>query len=489
MLEWMFNTDGFMPRGGCHSWTADVLFLQVFANLLIAAAYFIIPGVLLYSLRRLTFPGWSKVAIVAAGLFIFSCGIGHIVKVLMIWHPMYRLEGYIDLITGIISVVVALKARGWLKRLQTEIVISAENSDLIEHVGDGCWSLDVRTGKDFISQRYYQTLGYTSGTEDPMVQHMSDWIDILHPDDRAKCTQAIEHTIATGEPYEVHARLRRADGTYAHRLDRGLAIKNDDGRVIRLVGVHTDITHTVEHQERLEAALADVDHFAMVTSHGLQEPLRGVANAVELMAHDYSNVIEAAHKEDPALMDPLLIGQNITGGVMRMARLLTDLLAFYNASNMKHSGLIDLHTVIDRAFDQCSAYTHDTTITHDFDEDVVAVVGNEGLLVQALSQVIENTVRYGIPPTKIHCSVVQRESFCHIAISDNGIGVEPKNIDKVFDVMFRYPRNDDSGTGMGLAIVKKVVFTHKGKCWMESEGLGRGATVHIQLPSRRETQV
>ena len=97
-----------MPRGGCHLWTDDVLYLQIITNLLISAAYFTIPTQILMFFKGKELDGWFKVVVILFASFVFSCGIGHALKVVMIWWPAYHLEGWWDALTALISVATAI---------------------------------------------------------------------------------------------------------------------------------------------------------------------------------------------------------------------------------------------------------------------------------------------------------------------------------------------------------------------------------------------
>ncbi|MCK9795552.1 ATP-binding protein [Isoptericola sp. 4D.3] len=234
--------------------------------------------------------------------------------------------------------------------------------------------------------------------------------------------------------------------------------------------------------QELERSNRDLEQFAYVASHDLQEPLRKVASFTQLLQKRYGDQLdERADQYIDFAVD----------GARRMQRLIQDLLAF---SRVGRSGGeiqdVDLEQVLEQVrHDQGERIAEaGAEITHD---PLPVVRGERALLAMLLTNVVGNAVKFRDPqrPPRVHLSarrLAAPEAGWEVRCTDNGIGIDPQYAERVFVIFQRlHPKDVYSGTGIGLALVKRVVEHHGGRVWLEPAA-GGGTTVLWTLPDRDE---
>lgn len=221
----------------------------------------------------------------------------------------------------------------------------------------------------------------------------------------------------------------------------------------------------------------ELEQYAYVVSHDLQEPLRTVGSYLDLFTKRYrKNLDERATKYINA----------VTDGASRMRTLINDLLQFSRIGHGEPmTQEIDLSEVVQGLKKSMEATIREqsATLTHD---ELPTVLGARVQITQVIQNLLSNGLKFqrsGVPPT-LHISVVEEGGAWKIGIRDNGVGIEPHNIDAVFSIFMRvHGKGKYPGTGIGLAIVKKIVERHNGRIWVESE-FGEGSTFYFTLPKR-----
>jgi signal transduction histidine kinase len=219
---------------------------------------------------------------------------------------------------------------------------------------------------------------------------------------------------------------------------------------------------------------ADLQQFAYVASHDLQEPLRMVASYTQLLAKRYKGKLDTDADE--------FISYAVEGA-NRMQQLIKDLLAYSRVTTQRTAyeptectpalaaALNNLHMAIQK---QQAAVTHDPLPT---------VVADSTQLTQLFQNLISNAIKFrGDQPPRVHLSAVRKENEWVFAVRDNGIGVDPQYADRIFVIFQRLHTSADyPGTGIGLALCKKIVERHGGRIWVDSHP-GQGATFYFTLP-------
>lgn len=237
-----------------------------------------------------------------------------------------------------------------------------------------------------------------------------------------------------------------------------------------------------EQARELERSNRDLEQFAYVASHDLQEPLRKVASFTQLLQKRYGDQLDERADQYIAFA---------VDGARRMQRLIQDLLSF---SRVGRSGSEPEDVDLERALEQVR---HDqegriveagAEVTHD---PLPVVRGERALLTMLLANVVGNAVKFRDParPPRVHLSarrVTQPEPGWELSCTDNGIGIDPQYAERVFVIFQRlHPKDVYSGTGIGLALVKRVVEHHGGTVWLEPAA-GGGTSVRWTLPDRDE---
>jgi PAS domain S-box-containing protein len=229
------------------------------------------------------------------------------------------------------------------------------------------------------------------------------------------------------------------------------------------------------HAAELARSNAELEQFAYVASHDLQEPLRMVANYSQLLAKRYRGRLDADADE--------FIGY-VADGATRMGQLISDLLAYSRVgTHGKALGPIDCELLFLRALgdlrfavEQAGAVvTHDTLPT---------ILGDEVQLGQLFRNLLVNAIKFrGVHPPRVHVSAERAGHEWTFAVRDNGIGIAPEHRDRIFLIFQRlHTAAEYPGTGIGLAISKKIVERHQGRIWVEASPDG-GATFRFTLPA------
>ena len=248
-------------------------------------------------------------------------------------------------------------------------------------------------------------------------------------------------------------------------------------RTEALKATNTHLSLELEERRRAERELArsnaELEQFAYVASHDLQEPLRMVASFTQLLARRYRGKLDADADE--------FIGFAVDGAT-RMQRLLNDLLAYSRVgTRSKPFAAIDCNSVLSDALANLKPAMEESgaVITH---EPLPIVRGDEVQLIQLFQNLIGNAVKFhGQEPPQVHISAKLQDGDWVFAVRDNGIGIAPEQQERIFLIFQRlHHRSEYAGTGIGLALCQRIVERHGGRIWIESE-LGKGSTFFFTI--------
>ncbi|MEA2554111.1 MAG: hypothetical protein QOJ65_2287, partial [Fimbriimonadaceae bacterium] len=266
-------------------------------------------------------------------------------------------------------------------------------------------------------------------------------------------------------------------GEYRWHIGRALPRYNEAGEIVQWVGTCTDIDDYKQAQaallelndefrarvnERtieLERSNAELQQFAYVASHDLQEPLRMIASYLELLVKEFDPLLNAEGRQ--------YIGYAVDGA-HRMKLLINDLLDYSRlGSNLSVKGT-DCESILEIALHnlEVSISESQAVITHD---PLPRIIADETQLVRLFQNLINNAIKFrGKDPPRIHISSEQSGEDWQFSFRDNGIGVDPKHAKRIFVIFQRLHNRDKySGTGIGLAVCKKIVEFHGGTIWIE----------------------
>ncbi|MCW3812871.1 ATP-binding protein [Micromonospora sp. DR5-3] len=284
-----------------------------------------------------------------------------------------------------------------------------------------------------------------------------------------------------------------ADGDYRHHIEGSgppefrLLAEDIDGmrqKIARELDEVREARESIEwvnsqlqkQAEELTRSNRDLEQFAYVASHDLQEPLRKVASFCQLLQRRYAGQLDERADQYIAFA---------VDGAQRMQRLINDLLAFSRIGRLTIGFTeVDLSKVMGDVAAQTEAARQysDAELTWD---ELPVIRGEEPLLTNLLANLVSNSIKFRRPdvPPKVHVSARLVGDEWEISCQDNGIGIEPEFADKIF-VIFQRLHSKDAypGTGIGLAIVKKIVEYHGGRVWVDTD-TEEGTAIRFTLPA------
>ena len=246
-------------------------------------------------------------------------------------------------------------------------------------------------------------------------------------------------------------------------------------------GFGIDITERVIAEQDRENFLKELTkqneelkQFAHITSHDLKEPLRTVSGFASILKRKYAEQLDARGLE---------FLQFIVEGTDRMSSMLTSLKSFVvlDSAQMEEKVVaVDIKTVINSVIENLKLLIRESNSVLDIPEHLPTIKGHPEYLTQLFQNLIINGIKFCEENPQIQIRWKEEKTHIVFSIIDNGIGINSKHIDKIFRLFNRLKKNRTEGTGMGLAICKKVVQLHKGKIWVESDG-SSGSTFSFTL--------
>jgi two-component system sensor kinase FixL len=507
MLEFfrqIFSAD-FMPHGHCYFWRPEIIWLHVGSDALIALAYSIISFALirLVRLRRDIVFQWMFVLF---GIVILACGATHVMSIVTLWHPVYRLEGIVKAATALASVPTAFLLLGLVPRvvripspqqLKAAIQALADEQEQVQKLNA---ELELRV-KERTAQLEEANARLASLTEtldlaqlmirkvDGTILFWSKGSEELYGWTKEEAMGRSCHDLLCSQS-DVPladldmALLRRShwEGEITHRKRDGRLItvashwalrRDENGEPQTVTEVNNDITEQKRAERELLRMNEDLRHFGYAASHDLQEPLRMVVSYTQLLARNYRDKLDADAIE--------FIGYSVEGA-MRMQTLFAGLREYWHASERgeEHRKWLDCNAALRGALCNLNVAIKETD-ARVFSGDLPTVYAEEIALVQIFQNLIGNAIKYSADlPPEIHVSAESTEGAWQFSVRDNGIGIEPRHNTLIFGVFKRLNGSKYPGAGIGLAICRKFVERHGGKIWVESEE-GAGATFKFTL--------
>ncbi|MEO6670301.1 MAG: PAS domain-containing protein [Ferruginibacter sp.] len=364
------------------------------------------------------------------------------------------------------------------------------------------WTSDSDGNLNYYNQSVFDYSGLTA-TE----INKDGWIQIVHPDDRDENIKEWLKAVTTGNDFLFEHRFRRHDGEYRWQLSRAVPQKDEQGKIQLWVGTSTDIqdqkafTDELEKQVQkrtkeladtnieLEKMNKELQSFAYISSHDLQEPLRKIQTfSSQIIDNEYEN-LSPKGKE---------IFQRMQNAAHRMQALINDLLSYSRTSTaeikFETTHLNKIIQAVKEDLKEELELKHATIELGEMCEARIIPFQFRQLLINLVSNAIKFANAHESPHIKINSKTVKGSkiynedlvndiSYCHISIADNGIGFDQQYSKKIFELFQRlHSRERYNGTGIGLAIVKKIVENHNGVISAKSE-IGKGATFDIYLPT------
>ncbi len=314
-------------------------------------------------------------------------------------------------------------------------------------------------------------------------QHFSKF---YRPEDAAKGKPEREIQLATTEGrFEEEDWRVRKDGSHFWANVILTALRDESGKLNGFVKITRDLTERKlaedkirRYAKELKQSNEELEHFAYVASHDLQEPLRTLSSFSQLLARRYKGRLDADADDFISFM---------VEAAMRMQALINDLLAFSRIGTRGQPfAEASCQEIVEAAKEnvQVAGAESGAVFTQD---PLPALVVDRTQLTQLFQNLFSNAIKFrraGEAP-RIQISAAREPQGWHLSVADNGIGIDPRFFDRVFVIFQRLnPREEYPGTGIGLAICKKIVERHGGRIWVESQP-GRGSTFHFTIPDQK----
>jgi len=351
-------------------------------------------------------------------------------------------------------------------------------SALVESMTDAVFKFKGK-GITWCNDRVEKTYGYT---REEIIGKEASFL-LLESENPQEFMGKVSAALMELGHFHSSGRVRRKNGSF---VDVEYIISKIKGeKPAELVAVARDITERRKAEEKLEQAMAELarsntelEQFAYVASHDLQEPLRMVASYTQLLGRRYKDKLGDDADE--------FIGY-IVDGATRMQQLINDLLAYSrvgtrgkpfettNCEVVLEKALLNLKTAIEE---------NHAVVKHDV---LPTVMADSSQLVQLFQNLVGNAIKFHSDELpEVHIGAERNGTEWIFSIRDNGIGIDPKYFERIFVIFQRlHARAEYPGTGIGLSICKKIVERHKGRIWVESQP-GEGSIFHFTIPMRAE---
>jgi PAS domain S-box-containing protein len=371
---------------------------------------------------------------------------------------------------------------------QAKMELEASQAQLAEalHLAKAAaWSFDPEKLEYTFNDAFYALYGTNAEEQGGYKISIKDYpLRFIHPEDQPVYYKQIEENKnKTDAPdfMQLEERALRQDGKDMYVSCRMKVFKDAHGRSSRLLGVTQDVTvhkriqsELAQRAEELACSNAELEQFVYVASHDLQEPLRMVASYTELLARRYKGKLGSDADEFIAFA---------VDGANRMKRLIDDLLSYSRVGTRgKPPQPTNSESAFQQAISNLSFAIEEKNAVVSADE-LPLVMADESQLIQLFQNLIANAIKFQDSKTpQVHVSAELNGREWVFSVKDNGIGIEPEYFSRIFLIFQRlHKKTEYPGTGIGLAVCKRIVERHGGRIWVES-AFGAGSTFYFTFP-------
>lgn len=421
---------------------------------------------------------------------------GTVVWVKAIGRTFFSGEGRSRQALGATGVVMDITDR---KLAEAALALREKHFDqAVRGAAIGIWNWDLRTGEVAWSERCRQLFGFPAGQ--PITEEQ--FLTALHPDDRERTATALHEAVEAHREYSIEYRIRSPDGNIRWIHAIGSAFYDDRTHAaISMSGIALDITERKlqegrlldsneqlasqaeqdraelgEAQDALESTNLEIQQFAYIAAHDLQTPLRSITGFAQLLQKEYRG--RTLDSQGDAWLDQMVSSS------LHMHGLIQDLLTYSGIASLgRPFRATDMNQVFDEVVSSAEPAIREAgaAVTRD---GLPTVMGDPIQLATLLQNLVENGIKYrGGSPPQIHVSASREGREWVFSVRDNGIGIAEKHHEQIFDIFRRlHTQQAYAGSGIGLAICRRVVQRHGGRIWVDSEP-GAGSNFQFSLPA------
>ncbi len=337
----------------------------------------------------------------------------------------------------------------------------------------GIWDWDVVNNHIIWDKAMYGLYGIKEGDFGGAIEA---WEAGLHPEDAKRCQVEIQAALKGEKNFDTDFRIVWPEDKSIHHIRAHATVQRDEkGEAIRMLGTNWDITELKSLAQRLASSNQELEQFAYVASHDLQEPIRKIVGFTQLFSNLFEGEMDGKKKE---------YMHYIVDGAKRMQLLIQDLLQYsrvgstqldfeeFDFTSIVEEAKANLELIIDET---------DTKITY---KQLPSLKVHRGFMVRLIQNLINNSIKYrSEAPPEINILAELKNRRWEFTISDNGIGIAEEFFEQVFVVFKRlHGKGEYSGTGIGLAICRRIVERHGGRIWIKKSMSSKGTTFKFYLP-------
>jgi PAS domain S-box-containing protein len=378
------------------------------------------------------------------------------------------------------------------RQVEEALRISSERLQLATRTAKiGIWDWDLVKNKLLWDESMCQLYGIQ---ERDFGEVYDEWASALHPEDKAHAEGEIQAALRGEREYTPEFRILRPDGSTRYIKAESKTFRDRDGKPLRMIGTNIDITdqkqaemeihrlnqeleqRVVERTAQLEAAIYDLENFNYSASHDLRIPLRAIDGFSRILLDEYSQKLDA---------EGIRLLSVVRDNTKKLAQYIDDMQAFSRTGRMAMAPVeIDMQALVRDVMEELEPAGDGRHIKLEIN-NLPTVYGDKPMLRWVLVNLLSNAIKFSrnqvTPRISVGATIEANEAI--FFVQDNGVGFDMQYADKLFGVFERLHNvNEFEGTGIGLAIVKRIVSRHGGRVWAEGK-VNEGATIYFSIPT------
>ncbi|MEI7843479.1 MAG: PAS domain-containing protein [Gallionellaceae bacterium] len=346
----------------------------------------------------------------------------------------------------------------------------------LEGSGAGVWDWNLSEQSLYLSKTWKEMIGYS---EDEIQNTMEAFESRIHPDDKTATFDALNKCIKGETPlYIAEYRFRCKNGDYVWMLDRGMVVSFDkNGKPLRMIGAHTNINDQKTYESELQRSNAELEQFSYIISHDMRQPLRMINSYLQLISMDLGDKLSQQNRE---------YFNFATNGAVRLDQMMVGLLEYSRVGRESEPFIwIESQALLEESLLFLRPEINQAQASIESEGQWPRLFVNRDEIVRLLQNLIGNALKYQkentIPKIKVVSSI--ENNRWKLAIIDNGIGIAPTQVNQLFKIFKRLQTNSRyQGSGVGLALCRRIVEHLNGRIWAESAGEDQGSQFYVTLP-------
>jgi PAS domain S-box-containing protein len=365
------------------------------------------------------------------------------------------------------------------KRAEKELQESKKKLELaLESAHIGIWEWDMNTNLMSWDRRMEIIFGNRNGRTNKTFTSFENYI---HEEDITHFRNSINISLKNNLPLETAFRSKPYKGESKYIVAKAIVLTDKHGKTTGFTGVCYDMTGMQKGTEDIMIKLNDellrsnleLEQFAYVASHDLQEPLRMISSFTQLLAQKYGDKLDNDAREYIRFA---------VDGSKRMYELINGLLAYSRVQTKGKEFLpVNMNSVIQQVFRNLKLYIRETNATI-MCSDIHWVLADEAQMIQLIQNLVTNAIKFSHSEPRVTIASKRMKDYIKFVVKDEGIGIEQQYFEKIFKIFQRLDPSRHKGTGIGLAVCKRIVERHGGRIWVKSTP-GKGSAFHFTIPA------